>query len=137
MINMSKYEVDFCGRPVWWPFINAFRYAIGRPNALDSIKDWLLVNFDIIDHKATYLNQLIQEGSNAIVVDCYQMTEGKAVLLLAIDVYRKMEFVERVIKLAKVNNIALGGYTKSCLENAKEAAKSADIQWPDEGSAEQ
>lgn len=134
---MSKYEVDFCCRPVWWPFINAFRYAIGRPNALDNVKDWLLTNFDIIDHKATYLNQLIQDGSNAIMLDCLEIHKGKTIVLLTVDVQNKIEFVERVIKLAKVNNIALGGYTKTCLENAKEAAKSADIKWPDEGSAEQ
>lgn len=134
---MSKYEVDFCGRPVWWPFINAFRYAIGRPNALDNVKDWLLANFDIIDHKSTYLNQLIQDGSNAIMLDCLEIYKGKTIVLLTVDVQNKIEFVERVIKLAKVNNIALGGYTKTCLENAKEAAKSADIQWSDEGSAEQ
>ena len=134
---MSKYEVDFCGRPVWWPFINAFRYAIGRPNALENIKDWLLANFDIIDHKSTYLNQLIQDGSNAIMLDCLEIYKGKTIVLLTVDVQNKIEFVERVIKLAKVNNIALGGYTKNCLENAKEAAKSADIQWPDEGSVGQ
>ena len=134
---MSKHEVDFCGRPVWWPFINAFRYAIGRPNALDNIKDWLLANFDIIDHKSTYLNQLIQDGSNAIVLDCFEIARRKTTVLLSVDIQNKIEFVERVIKLAKVNNIALGGYTKTCLENAKEAAKSADIKWPDEGSAEQ
>ena len=134
---MSKYEVDFCGRPVWWPFINAFRYAIGRPNALDNVKDWLLVNFDIIDHKATYLNQLIQDGSNAIVLDCFEIARRKTTVLLSVDIQNKIEFVERVIKLAKDNGIALGGYTKTCLENAKEAAKSADIQWPNEGSAEQ
>ena len=134
---MSKHEVDFCGRPVWWPFINAFRYAIGRPNALDNVKDWLLVNFDIIDHKATYLNQLIQDGSNAIVLDCFEIARRKTTVLLSVDIQNKIEFVERVIKLAKDNGIALGGYTKTCLENAKEAAKSADIQWPNEGSAEQ
>lgn len=134
---MSKYEVDFCGRPVWWPFINAFRYAIGRPNALDNVKDWLLANFDIIDHKSTYLNQLIQDGSNAIMLDCLEIYKGKTIVLLTVDVQNKIEFVERVIKLAKDNGIALGGYTKTCLENAKEAAKSADIQWPNEGSAEQ
>ena len=134
---MSKHEVDFCGRPVWWPFINAFRYAIGRPNALDNVKDWLLVNFDIIDHKATYLNQLIQDGSNAIVLDCFEIARRKTTVLLSVDIQNKIEFVERVIQLAKVNNIALGGYTKTCLENAKEAAKSADIKWPDEGSADQ
>ena len=134
---MSKHEVDFCGRPVWWPFINAFRYAIGRPNALDNVKDWLLANFDIIDHKSTYLNQLIQDGSNAIMLDCLEIYKGKTIVLLTVDVQNKIEFVERVIKLAKDNGIALGGYTKTCLENAKEAAKSADIQWPNEGSAEQ
>ena len=134
---MSKYEVDFCGRPVWWPFINAFRYAIGRPNALDNVKDWLLANFDIIDHKSTYLNQLIQDGSNAIMLDCLEIYKGKTIVLLTVDVQNKIEFVERVIKLAKDNGIALGGYTKTCLENAKEAAKSADIQWPNKGSAEQ
>ena len=134
---MSKYEVDFCGRPVWWPFINAFRYAIGRANALDNVKDWLLANFDIIDHKSTYLNQLIQDGSNAIMLDCLEIYKGKTIVLLTVDVQNKIEFVERVIKLAKDNGIALGGYTKTCLENAKEAAKSADIQWPNEGSAEQ
>ena len=134
---MSKYEVDFCGRPVWWPFINAFRYAIGRPNALDNVKDWLLANFDIIDHKSTYLNQLIQDGSNATMLDCLEIYKGKTIVLLTVDVQNKIEFVERVIKLAKDNNIALGGYTKTCLENAKEAAKSADIKWPDEGSADQ
>lgn len=137
MKNMSKHEVDFCGRPVWWPFINAFRYAIGRPNALDNVKDWLLANFDIIDHKATYLNQLIQDGSNAIVLDCFEIARRKTTVLLSVDIQNKIEFVERVIKLAKVNNIALGGYTKNCLESAKEAAKSADIKWPNEGSAGQ
>ena len=71
------------------------------------------------------------------MLDCLEIYKGKTIVLLTVDVQNKIEFVERVIKLAKDNGIALGGYTKTCLENAKEAAKSADIQWPNEGSAEQ
>ena len=126
---MSKYEVDFCGRPTWWPFINAFRYAINRPSALYNIEDWLLTNFDIIDHKATYLNQMIQDACQAVEVDCHELDSNKTVVLVYDDVYRKIRFIDKVIKLAKENNIALGSYSKTCLENAKAAALRAEVEW--------
>lgn len=132
---MSKYEVDFCGRPVWWPFIMAFRYAINRPNALHDIEDWLLVNFPIIDHKATFLNQMIQDASQAVALDCRELNSGKTAVLIYEDVATKIRFINKVIKLAKENNIALGGYSKPCLENAKETAIWAEVLWDDETEA--
>lgn len=126
---MSKHEVDFCGRPTWWPFINAFRYAISRPSALYDIEDWLLANFSIIDHKATYLNQMIQGASQAVELDCHELKSGKTIVLIYEDVYRKIRFIDKIIKLAEENNIALSSYSKTCLENAKDAAHYAEIEW--------
>lgn len=128
---MAKYEVDFCERPTWWPFINAFRYAIARPNALANIENWLLANFSIIDHKATYLNQMIQDGSYAVELDCYELHK-KSIILAPADVYNKIIFINKVIKMAKDNNIALSKYSESCLISAKEIAKMAGICWENE-----
>ena len=125
---MSKYEVDFCERPTWWPFINAFRYAINRPDALYNIEDWLLVNLSIIDHKATYLNQMIEEGSRAIDFYCFTL-RNKRGLALPADVISKIKFVKRCLKTAEENNITLSSFTKSCLENAKYAASISGISW--------
>lgn len=129
---MSKYEVDFCGRPVWWPFIMAFRYAINRPNALHDIEDWLLVNFPIIDHKATFLNQMIQDASHAVELDCHELRSSKSAVLCYADVKIKIVFVKRVMKLAEENHIALSGYSNMCLNNAKAAAEITNIYWGEE-----
>lgn len=133
---MSKYEVDFCGRPTWWPFINAFRYAVNRPRALRDIEDWLLANFSIIDHKATYLNQMIQDTGHAVEVDCYELRK-KSIVLVPADVYNKISFINKVIKLAKDNNIALSDYSKTCLNNAKAAAEISNVCWEAETEAKQ
>lgn len=128
---MSKYEVDFCDRPTWWPFINAFRYAISRPSALCNIEDWLLANISIIDHKATYLNQMIQDASYAVELDLHELRKNSIVLIPA-DIYHKIDFIKKVIKLAKENNITLNTHTKTCLSIAKAVAKDMDVPWGEE-----
>lgn len=113
--------------PTWWPFIMAFRYAIGRTRAIHDIEDWLLCNLDTIDQKEEYLNQMVQGSAQAIIDDCYHLQYGKTTVICKGDIEQKRNFMERVLWLMESNNIELQSFTKSELARAQDALKEAEI----------